>query len=356
MSQYPEYEKSYTYAQLLPLVHTTLLAGVSTLILGPPGVGKSAMARELAEKLHLPLIDIRLAQKDPAELGGVYFPNKETHTLELFAPEWVKKACNEPCLVFLDEFNSAVTKLHQAASYQIVLEKRIGNFSFHPHTLVLAAGNREEDNAIVTTLSSALCNRFAHFNMGIDVDCFLQWAADHDINSEIMAFIRAYGEEVLFVPSHDRAFPTPRSWAMASSVIKNAFTENWKKLVSSCVGAAMAERFDQYLRIYRMVHPEKIITGEEIIDFTKKHEPSFVYAAVFAVAGYIVTHTMTDNNLDHVMRFLTSKGISPEFQFLFLRQVRSRNGELFDRMKCREDFRILARNLVSLRTVLYLNR
>lgn len=346
----------YTYEQLFPLLYVTLKAKVSSLILGPPGIGKSALAQELAEKMGLPLIDIRLAQKDPAELGGVYFPDKETHTLELFAPEWVKKACNEPCLIFLDEFNSAVTKLHQAAAYQIVLERRIGKFQFHPDTLILAAGNREEDNSIVTTLSSALCNRFAHFEMGVDAECFLKWAANNNINSKIMAFIRTYGKDVLFAPSDDMAFATPRSWAMASRIIDALPQEDWKKAVASCVGVAMAERFEQYLKIYGMVHPEKIVSGEQIIDFRKKRDPSFIYAAMFAVADYLTKNEVKSENYDHIMNFLLSPGAAPEFQLLFLRQIRNRKAELFDRLKSRADFLLLANELVSLRATIYLKK
>ena len=120
----------------------------------------------------LPLIDIRLAQRDPAELAGVYFPDHDRRCLSLYAPDWVRQVCEKPGLVFLDEINAAVTRLHQAAAYQIVLEHRVGPFKFHPDTLVLAAGNLEEDNAIVAQLSSALCNRFVHYTLRVDTDCW----------------------------------------------------------------------------------------------------------------------------------------------------------------------------------------
>lgn len=353
MSQKQQKKTGCTYNQLFPLLQASLQAGVSTLLLGAPGIGKSSIARELAQTLRLPLIDIRLAQKDPAELGGVYFPNKETQTLELYAPDWVKQACAEPCLVFLDEFNAAVTKLHQAAAYQIVLEKRIGNFQFHPGTVVLAAGNREEDNAIVTTLSSALCNRFAHFEMRPDTGCWLEWAAENAVNEHIMAFVKTYGEEVLFAPAEDHAFATPRSWAMASRIMEYMPQANWKKAIAACVGEAMADRFDKYLKIYRKVRAEKIISGKETIDFTKQYDPSFTYAAIFSVAGYISSNDIPDEYLPNVVKFFSSPGVSPEFQMLFLRQLRNRAQEVFDRLKRLEQFRKIASDLVNLRASLY---
>lgn len=168
-------KEGYSYAELLLLVGAILSTGTSVLLRGHPGVGKSSMAAELAQKMRLPLIDIRLAQRDPADIGGVYFPDHQTRQLELFPPGWVKRACDEPVFIFLDEINAAVTRLHQSVASQIVLEHRIGEFAFHPQTVVLAAGNLEVDNAIVTSLSSALCNRFAHFILRVDVDGWIDW-------------------------------------------------------------------------------------------------------------------------------------------------------------------------------------
>lgn len=345
----------YTFDQLFPLIRATLDAGISVLLLGAPGIGKSTLAADLAKNMKKTLIDIRLAQKDPAELGGVYFPNRETQTLELFPPDWVKRACSEPCLVFLDEFNAAVTKLHQAAAYQIVLEKRIGEFQFHPETVVLAAGNREEDHAIVTPLSSALCNRFAHFEMRPDVATWLRWAANNGIQEKIMAFIQTYGENVLFAPSDEHSFPTPRSWAMASRVMDRVQEEDLKSAVASCVGLAMADRFCKYLEIYRKVNAAGIIAGKEKINFTRKSEPSFLYAAVFSVAGYLSAADVPDKNLSNIVSFISSPGIGPEYQILFLRQLRNRNGKLFDRLKALRSFRDLAAKIVNLRASLYLS-
>ena len=152
----PVVESGYTYVQLFPVVRSTLEAGISVLLLGPPGVGKSSLAVDLARAMKLRLIDIRLAQKDPAELGGVYFPNRDTRTLELFPPEWVKVACSEPCLVFLDEFNAAVTKLHQAAAYQITLDRVVGEHKLPENCIVIAAGNRTTDKSVAFKMPKAL--------------------------------------------------------------------------------------------------------------------------------------------------------------------------------------------------------
>lgn len=349
----PQLVEGYTHEELRPLIEATLSAGISVLLRGHPGVGKSSLAVDLAEKMDLPMVDIRLAQRDPAELGGVYFPDRERKVLALFPPDWVRQACDEPVMVFLDEVNAAVTRLHQAAAYQIVLEKRVGPFRFHPDTVVMAAGNLDEDNAIVTQLSSALCNRFAHFTLRVDARSWLEWGAEQGVHEAILAYIGRHGEAALYDNDGEMAFPTPRSWAMASEVYSRSPDELRKRAVAACVGVVAAEKLESYLRIYRRVNAERIIRKGQAQDFRKgkKAEPSYVYAAIYAVAAWL-NHEgkVRDRDLPNVVKFLRSPGLDMEYVFLFLRQV---NAELRTRLKGVPEYRDLASQLAGIHAGLY---
>lgn len=313
------------------------------------------MAAELAAEMKLPIEDIRLAQRDPAELAGVYFPDRRRKILSLFPPEWVKAACDGPTFVFLDEINAGVTRLHQAAAYQIVLEHRVGPFRFHPETVVMAAGNLEEDNAIVSALSSALCNRFAHFILRVDAGSWLEWAADNGIDEGIMAFVSRFGEDALYNNNGDYAFPSPRSWEMANRVFLAAAEPNRKRAVAACVGVDAAEKLEKYLRIYRKVHARRIIEKGAVVDFStgKKAEPSYIYAAVFSVAAYLINEAdLSDGQAPNVVKFMQSPGLDPEYLFLFLRQLK-RKPKLLGKLKAVKEFRALACRLADLRMGVY---
>jgi hypothetical protein len=348
--------EGYTWPELFRLVRTVLEANLSVLVRGHPGVGKSALAAELSRALGLELIDIRLAQRDPTDLAGVWFPDRDTRTLLAYPPSWARQAAERPCLVFLDEINAAVTRLHQAAAYQIVLEKRLGELRFHPETRVMAAGNLEEDHAIVTSLSSALNNRFSHFILRADVKTWLEWAAEAGLDPAVIAYLASAGEEALYDPStQDVAFPTPRSWAMASALLQTCDPRDARRLVASCVGVAHAERFFAWRKVYDRVSPEKILRKGEIPDFRSggSADPSFVYAATFAVAGWLRSGgELTDAQLPNVVAFLRAPGLDPEYAFLFLRQVH-RVAALFERLKAVPAFRQLAGELVGLQAELY---
>ncbi len=347
----PMISEGYAYDELIGLVDTSLGAGLSVLVRGHPGVGKSTMAAQLARQLELPLEDIRLAQREPADLGGVYFPDRERGVLSLFPPDWVRRVCDAPALVFLDEINAAVTRLHQAAAYQIVLERRVGPFRFHPDTRVMAAGNLEEDHAIVTPLSTALSNRFVHFVLRVDADAWLRWAARADVHPTVLAYIARYREEALYDNHGDVAFPSPRSWAMASTLLHAARTAQASRLVAACVGRRAAEQLASFERIFARVPVSKILRNGKPMDFRrgKNAEPSFVYAAVFAVARFLCNEAyIPDELLPNVVKFASSPGLDPEYVFLFLRQLKQVPG-LIERLQAAAEFRELASNMVDLR-------
>ena len=78
--------EGYAFQEVRRLVALTLQSGISVLLRGHPGVGKSSLAEELAKAMGLEMVDIRLAQRDPAELAGVYFPDRDNNELALFPP------------------------------------------------------------------------------------------------------------------------------------------------------------------------------------------------------------------------------------------------------------------------------
>lgn len=343
--------QGYTWSELHRLAGTTLRAGISTLVRGHPGVGKSTVAAALAAEMGLPLIDIRLAQRDPVDLCGVWFPDKDKHALEAYPPRWALEAAERPCFIFLDEINAAVTKLHQAAAYQIVLEKRVGEVRFHPETVVMAAGNLDDDHAIVTPLSSALCNRFAHFTLRVDAASWLSWAADAGLNPSILAYVARHGEEALYANDGEAmAFPTPRSWEMASRVLAVAADADRKRLVSACVGTSAAEQFFSWLRLNGQVDVARIIRKGQAIDFTTgaHAEPSFVHATAYAVGAWLrAGEDVSDAQLPNILTFLRSPGLDPEYAFLTLRQI-NHNAALMKRLRQLPAFRVFAGEQVDL--------
>ena len=91
-------------------------------------------------------------------------------------------------ILFLDELNAA-PPLVQAACYQLVLDRRVGEYVLPDGWTVVAAGNRETDRAVTHRMPSALANRFVHLDFSVDVAAWLQWAESAGVGEEVLAFI-----------------------------------------------------------------------------------------------------------------------------------------------------------------------
>jgi MoxR-like ATPase len=338
----------YAWNDLHRLVGTTLRAGISVLLRGHPGVGKSTLAAALAEEMGLPLVDIRLSQRDPVDLCGVWFPDRDRRVLESYPPAWAQEAAARPCFLFLDEINAAVTKLHQAAAYQIVLEKRVGDVRFHPGTVVMAAGNLEEDNAIVTQLSSALCNRFAHFTMKVDAPTWLAWAERSGVPATVRAYVAEKGVEVLYEQGADAtAFPSPRSWEMASRLLLASEPADAKRLVAACIGPSHAEQFFAWIKLSGMVDPVRVVEQGILPEF-RGLEASVVHATVMAVAMHLRgIKRQSALVAENATRFLAADGLDREHAFLAIRGFAD-NRALLQALRAIPAFRSLAADLVTL--------
>lgn len=384
--------EGFPYKTCKQLVKHNLLAGQSVLLLGSPGVGKSSMAKELAEELNLPLTTIHLAHHSPEEIMGGLFPERtinisiildpekmhngyysnleesikkinevyerlpKKNEVGHFKPYWVPT--DKPAFVFLDEINCGVTKLHQSIAYQIVLEHRVGPFKFHPGSVVMAAGNLEEDNAIVTPLSSALNNRFCHFTLSVNADAWLEWAAKKELSPDGRSYIAWRREPVLYNNNGERAWPSPRSWANAlmaapESLLASKSGKDYdkakltrKRIISGFIGEAATNEFFTYLDVYRSVDVEGILDDGKIPNFNNS-DLSFIYASVFAVASYINNKKFKDKWFDNLAAFVSAPGLYADMQAMFFNQL---NYHIIDKLIKSGKFESVASRLVDILT------
>jgi len=185
-------------------------------IWGPPGVGKSAIVKELAMLKGLELIDVRSSLLDPTDLRGIpaIIDNKAVWCPPSFLPSDPKSSG----ILFLDEINAA-PPLVQASLYQLVLDRRIGEYVLPKNWWIVAAGNRSTDKSVVFRLASALANRFMHIDFDVSLEDWKSWAVSKRIHPTVVGFLSLRPELLLEQVGDSPAYATPRTWEMASDVI-----------------------------------------------------------------------------------------------------------------------------------------
>jgi hypothetical protein len=255
-----------------------------TFIWGAPGVGKSQVVQQVAKELKLEVRDVRAVLLDPVDLRGLPHINGD-HRAHWCPPEFLPREGRG--ILFLDELNAA-PPLVQAACYQLVLDRKLGEYELPEGWTVIAAGNRESDRAVVHRMTSALANRFVHLDFDVDLNDWVEWARAHDVASEVIAFLRFKpGLLHAFDPKlNERAFPTPRSWEFVSDILKNKITIPAVEfeVLKGTVGEGTAAEFSGFLRVFRSLPNIDLILQNPDQAEVPTTKPDVLYALTGALS------------------------------------------------------------------------
>ena len=172
-------------------------------IWGAPGIGKSALVQKFADDVGLPCVSLLGSQLAPEDIIGI--------------PQ-IKGA--EPYVLFLDELNACSQEV-QKAFYSLIHEKRIGEYHLPKGSVVIGAGNRSQDGAIVKTMSTALVNRMFHVQLVADPQQWINWAYENELHSWVIDYITQRPDHLFSEPPQtEEPYSTPRSWHMLSDALK----------------------------------------------------------------------------------------------------------------------------------------
>jgi hypothetical protein len=215
-------------------------------IWGPPGIGKSAIVHHIAKQAGLEVIDLRASLLDPTDLRGI--PAIVDGRAVWCPPSFLPKPDSAPGILFLDEINAA-PPLVQASLYQLVLDRRVGEYVLPNDWWIVAAGNRQKDRAVTFRMSSALANRFVHIDLETDVSDWRNWALNNEIDPLVISFIGYRPGLLREDPTDTNAFPTPRSWEMLSDVLKKFGGQKASAdILPGIVGEGAAQEFSVFVR------------------------------------------------------------------------------------------------------------
>jgi hypothetical protein len=250
---------------------------------GPPGIGKSDIVHQIAETINAHVIDIRLSLWEPTDIKGIpYFDSTQGKMVwgapsEL--PDAEMAAQHENIVLFLDEMNSAAPAV-QAAAYQLILNRKVGQYHLPDNVMIVAAGNREADKGVTYRMPAPLANRFIHLEMQVNFEDWFQWAVNNNIHKDVVGFLTFSKKDLYdFDPkSPSRSFATPRSWSFVSELLEDELDDNTTTdLVSGSVGEGLAVKFMAHRKVAAsMPNPTDILAGK--VKEMKAKEISAMYS------------------------------------------------------------------------------
>lgn len=232
-------------------------------IWGPPGIGKSALVQEFAAQLGLPCVSLLGSQLAPEDIIGV--PQIIDGYSRFCPPRMI--AQEKPYCLFLDELNACSHEV-QKSFYSLIHERRVGEYILPAGSIIIGAGNRSQDNAIVKPLSSALINRMIHVGLKVSAKDWLEWATCNHIHPWIVEYIQLRPDHLWSEPPKtEEPFSTPRSWHMLSDAL-NEYGESINDaiieiLTSGCLTHYHAGQFRAFVKqVKNRFQLTSILAGE----------------------------------------------------------------------------------------------
>jgi hypothetical protein len=322
---------AYSPKQIYEEIEVTTAVGLVPMIEGSPGSSKSAIVAKFAKDYALKLIDIRLGQYMPEDLNGLPMRNGDKAAFVPFDTFPIEGDPIPPgyqgWLIFFDEITSA-QKPTQAAAYKIILDKMTGNKKLHPNVIMVAAGNKSTDKAVVTQMSTALASRMVHYSLEPTVQDFTEYGLQAGIDQRILAFVNEVPSRLMrFNPEKvglDKTFPCPRTWEFLSRLIKNKPIED-RHLgrLAGTIGQGTAIEFLTFVKLYdKLPKLPDILANPQAVPVPA--EASAKYATMFM----LVEHADLQN-IDPIVEYIKKFGLDQ--QIVFSRSLNARDRTIVEK-------------------------
>ena len=295
-------------SEITMVVNQLIPKRLPVFIWGAPGIGKSSIVKEIAEKKRLEFIDLRLSLLDPTDLKGIPFFDEKNREGVWAKPSFLPRENDKSQgILFLDEINTAPPAV-QASAYQLILDRRVGEYKLPDGWSIIAAGNRENDRGVVYKMPPPLANRFVHFEMEVDFDDWKAWAYTKGIDASIIAFL-AFDKSMLFTfdpSSNEKSFATPRSWEYVDTIIKSSIrNELLLDSISGAVGREGAVNYISFKRVMGKLPELSDILDGDIESIDNSDDPKLMMALSIGLVN-LLREKDDDESISNVLSFSLS--------------------------------------------------
>jgi len=288
--------------------------GFIPVLVGPPGIGKTAMLHQMAEKNNWGLVPIHIAQIPMEMLSGIPIPNYDEGTIKWTEPEFIQNANKlaeekEAVILFFDDIHTA-REDKQELFFELAVNRSLHGFRLKDNVFIISAGNFKITQGGKRFLTPIL-SRFAWWNVELDGKAWLKWAMENVHPTIVIYFSQNESKlatDLLQEPEHlsveFKGFPTPRTWTMLSEqlyMLEKAYGINLmnisnklftdfdtvlRTLIVGTIGSKAGEEFYKFLKLALDINMDEIFK-KDLRPFLEVTNPAKKYYLLFAITGAI---------------------------------------------------------------------
>lgn len=312
-------------SEILKLIEARVNAKIvrPVLLEGSPGLGKTQLAEQAAQKLGIDFKVIHAPLLQPEDYG---FPviSKDRDNVDFIVSKSKFPVegsdCPDAGVFLIDELPQADNSAQKILA-NLLQAREIHGQKLKKNWVIIATGNKTTDRAGANRLLSHLNDRITKIHLDVSLDDWTNWALEHGIKTEVIAFIRFRPELLSHFDPHADKSPTPRAWSEGvSAALGTIDPKHELEVFKGDVGEGPAAEFVAFLKVYR-----KLPNVDTILLDPKKVEVPTDPATLYALCGALA-HKATGDNFGRIMTYI--ERMPTEFSVLFVRDVMKRKPEI----------------------------
>jgi hypothetical protein len=305
------------------ILQQELASGARVLLVGPPGIGKTARVRALADAAGIPCVVLSAGLRERVDFAGAIAPDLSTGVARELPLETLARvqelARNGRVLLFLDDLGKAPIDVQGACKALITAGGALGD---REHVTVWGATNRVQDRAGVFGLDESLRSEFdAAYSVPVppalqdglepawpwaeEVDAWADWATTAyptALSALVAAFHLSTAGEFLYTwrPSSDVSgrWGDYRSW---ESVLRHDATEPAR--MAARVGQAAAGAYQAWARVAStMPDKQSVILAPSTTPTPPEDEPAAQWLAATSCVTWCTDEPTTLAVCQYIVR------------------------------------------------------
>lgn len=239
------------------------------MLMGPPGVGKTAVVGQVAERLHLNFVSYSITHHTRQSALGLPYITEATYggkayrvsrytMSEIIAATYdaMEASGVGEGILFLDEVN-CVSETLAPAMLQFLQYKAFGQHRLPEGWVVVCAGNPPEYNRSAREFDPAMLDRLKRIDVEPDLDVWMGYATEHGVHPAVTTYLRSKPDAFFRIRStvDGTRMVTARGWEDLSRMLvalEHEGLEAGRELVGQYLqDPDVAEDFALYLGLFR---------------------------------------------------------------------------------------------------------